>query len=155
MIREAEPKDIKAIMRLLHQVNDVHADGRPDLFIKGGTKYTPQEVERIIDDPTTPIFIFADENDEVAGYCFCIIQDHTQERNLTPIKTLYIDDLCIDAERRGQHIGRRIYDYVRNYAKTNGFHNVTLNVWVCNPSAVGFYESLGLTPFKIGMEEIL
>jgi len=31
MIRKADIEDIPALLALLHQVNDVHADGRPDL----------------------------------------------------------------------------------------------------------------------------
>ena len=31
----------------------------------------------------------------------------------------------------------------------------TLNVWSCNPSALRFYESMGLVPQKICMEQIL
>ena len=42
-----------------------------------------------------------------------------------------------------------------DYAKKNGFYNVTLNVWNCNPSAMKFYESMGLVPYKVGMEKIL
>jgi len=32
---------------------------------------------------------------------------------------------------------------------------VTLNVWSCNPSALAFYESMGMKVQKIGMETIL
>ena len=100
MIRRAEKKDIPAIMRMLHQVNDVHAEGRPDLFVKGHTKYTETEVERIIADEATPVFVSTDENDTAVGYGFCIVHDHTKDKHLAPIKTLYIDDICIDSEHR-------------------------------------------------------
>lgn len=155
MIRRAETKDLDAIMSLLHQVNDVHAEGRLDLFVKGHTKYTPEETLQVIENPMSPVFVFVNDEKMVEGYCFCIIQDHTNERHLAPIKTLYIDDLCVDENSRGKHIGSKLYSHVRDYAKANGFHNITLNVWTCNPSASRFYESIGLRPYKIGMEEIL
>lgn len=157
MIRIALPQDLDRIMDLLHQVNDVHAEGRPDLFIKGHAKYTEAEVLEIISNPMTPVFVYVDENDKntVNGYCFCIVQDHTLDKHLAPIKTLYIDDLCVDTRCRGQHIGRSLYQYVKLYAKLEGFHNITLNVWCENPSAIKFYEHLGLRPYKIGMEERL
>lgn len=155
MIRRAETKDLDAIMSLLHQVNDVHAEGRPDLFVKGHTKYTPEETLQVIENPMSPVFVFVNDEQMVVGYCFCIIQDHTNERHLAPIKTLYIDDLCVDGNSRGKHIGSQLYNHVRCYAKANGFHNITLNVWTCNPFASHFYESIGLRPYKIGMEEIL
>ncbi|MDE6535043.1 MAG: GNAT family N-acetyltransferase [Muribaculaceae bacterium] len=154
-IRPARYSDAKAIMELLRQVNDVHADGRPDLFIHGKTKYREEELAGIIDNPLTPIFVGETEGGEIAGYCFCMVQDHTESNNLRPIKTLYIDDLCIDECSRGQHIGQKIYDYVKEYARDNGFYNLTLNVWSCNPGAIRFYESLGLKPLKIGMEALL
>ena len=155
MIRKAKKTDIPSIMNLLHQVNDVHAEGRPDLFVKGHTKYDSNEVAGIIDNPATPVFVYVDDNDTVKGYCFCMVQDHTEEKHLAPIKTLYIDDLCVDENARGENLGSRLYEYVKSYAKENGFHNITLNVWSKNLGAIKFYEHLGLCPFKIGMEEIL
>ena len=74
---------------------------------------------------------------------------------MTDIKTLYIDDLCVLENHRGQHVGTQIYEYVLNVARENGCYNVTLNVWECNPSAKKFYEKCGLQVQKIGMEIIL
>ncbi|MDE7420767.1 MAG: GNAT family N-acetyltransferase, partial [Muribaculaceae bacterium] len=118
-------------------------------------RYEPDEVAHIIANPLSPIFVYEDESGVVEGYCFCIVEDHTDSKHLMPIKTLYIDDLCVNAECRGKHIGTRLYNFVKEYAKENGFYNITLNVWQCNPSAMKFYESIGLTPLKVGMEEIL
>ena len=74
---------------------------------------------------------------------------------LTDIKTLYIDDLCVDEALRGKHIGKELYEAALVLAKDNGCYNLTLNVWSCNPSALKFYESQGLMPQKICMEKIL
>ena len=74
---------------------------------------------------------------------------------LKPFKTLYIDDLCVDEDKRGMHIGRQLYDYVVEFAKVAGCYNLTLNVWSCNTGAMKFYEKCGLVPQKVGMELIL
>ena len=71
---------------------------------------------------------------------------------MTDIKTLYIDDICVDEAFRGTGVGKSLFQYVKKYAKAENFYNITLNVWTCNPGAVKFYESLGLIPQKIGME---
>lgn len=154
-IRQANEFDIPAIMNLLHQVNDIHADGRPDLFLQGQTKYDVEDLKQILSDPLTPIFVGIDSAGHLAGYCFCIVEDHSGSNNMAPVKTLYIDDLCVDQSQRGKHVGRTIYDAVKDYAKDHGFYNITLNVWCCNPGAMKFYESLGMKPLKIGMETIL
>lgn len=155
MIRKAENKDIEDVMRLLVQVNDVHAEGRPDLFIKGHTKYTPEELKKIFADPATPVFVETDDTGRVLGYCFCMMQDNTADTHRRPIKTLYIDDLCVDEACRGMHVGRRLYDYVKEYAKSEGCYNLTLNVWQRNESAMSFYRSQGLISQKTCLETIL
>ncbi len=155
MIRRAKNKDISKILELLVQVNMVHHIARPDLFNGPATKYTAEELEEILKDDSRPIFVSTDENDVVEGYAFCIFQQHVGDNILTDIKTLYIDDLCVDENIRGKHIGRGLYEYVLAFAKEQGCYNVTLNVWAGNDSAMAFYEKCGLKTQKVGMEKIL
>ncbi len=154
MIRRAVCKDIPRIMDLLMQVGMVHHQGRPDLFRGHATKYTPEELSAIIADDKTPVFVSTDDADAVQGYAFCIFQQ-PGSHILTNIKTLYIDDLCVDETLRGRHIGQGLYRHVLAFAKESGCYNVTLNVWACNESAMRFYEKCGLKPQKVGMETIL
>lgn len=154
MIRLAIEKDIPKLLDLLSQVDMVHHKGRPDIF-KIGTKYSADELKALLKDEKRPILVCVDENDNVMGYCFCVFQRHINNSVLTDIKTLYIDDLCVDEKLRGKHIGRQLYEAAVRLAKENDCYNLTLNVWSCNQSAMRFYESLGLKPQKIGMETIL
>ena len=157
-IRRAQPKDIPELHDLLSQVLEVHHAGRPDLFKAGTQKYTNNELGQIIVDDSRPIFVAIDEFEapgKVLGYAFCIHQEHPNDNILTDIRTLYIDDLCVDQHARGKHVGTQLYHYVLDYARDYGCYNVTLNVWTCNESARQFYEKLGLVPQKIGMEYIL
>ncbi len=154
MIRRAMEKDILKIGDLLSQVDLVHHNGRPDIF-KIGRKYSDEELTLILNDESRPILVSVNENDEVMGYCFCIFQQHINNPVLTDIKTLYIDDLCVDEKLRGKHIGKELYEAAVKLAKDTGCYNLTLNVWSCNPSAMRFYEAQGLAPQKIYMERIL
>ena len=154
MIRRAEEKDIPKISDLLRQVCLVHHNGRPDIF-KVGRKYTEEELSTILTDEKRPILVSVDENDAVMGYCFCIFEQHEESTVLTDIKTLYIDDLCVDEALRGRHIGKELYEAALSLARESGCYNVTLNVWSCNPSAMRFYERQGLVPQKTYMELIL
>ena len=154
MIRYAMKKDIAKMSDLLLQVDLVHHNGRPDIF-KVGRKYSEDELEKLLQDETRPILVCVNEADEVLGYCFCIFQQHKDNSVLTDIKTLYIDDLCVDEALRGRHIGKALYEAALDLARKEGCYNLTLNVWSCNPSAIGFYEALGMKPQKIGMELVL
>lgn len=154
IIRRAINTDIPTLDKLLYQVNNIHNETRPDLFIANKKKYNDEELLRIISNNETPIFV-AEENGEVLGYAFCIHKYMPKGGNMTNIKTLYIDDLCIDENARGKGIGKMLYNYVLDYAKQNGFYNISLNVWAENKSAIGFYEKIGLKVQKIGMEKII
>lgn len=154
-IRRAKEQDMDGINKLLLQVCLIHHKGRPDLFKYGAKKYTDEELKAIINDDSRPIFTAIGENGAVLGYAFCIFQQHTDNNILTDIKTLYIDDLCVDEAIRGKHIGKKLYGHVLAYAKEKGCYNVTLNVWSCNESAMKFYQACGLKPQKVGMEIIL
>lgn len=154
-IRLAKSKDIDGINKLLMQVLDVHHKGRPDLFKGNVKKYTDEQLIEIINNPAKPIFVCVDECEKVMGYAFCVFQQHINNNILTDIKTLYIDDLCVDENIRGKHIGSSLYSHVLNYAKEQGCYNVTLNVWSLNEGAIKFYEKCGMKPQKIGMETIL
>ena len=155
IIRRAEEPDIPGINHLLYQVCKVHQEGRPDLFTDGGKKYNDDELREIIRDDERPIFVGVDEDGRVLGYAFCVFERYDGTGAMTRRATLYIDDLCVDEQIRGQHIGTQIYDAVIEFAKQSGCYNVTLNVWCCNPSAMKFYEARGLKPLKIGMETVL
>ena len=155
IIKRATENNLKGINKLLEQVLMVHHNGRPDLFKAGAKKYTDTELCEILRDDKRPIFVALDAEENVLGYAFCIFKQEIGNNILTDIKTLYIDDLCVDEELRGQHIGTALYDFVKDFAKSEGCYNITLNVWACNEDAHKFYEKCGLVPQKYGMEDIL
>ncbi len=153
-IERATAADTKDILRLLGQVLEVHHKGRPDIFKTGAVKYTEDELGDLLIDEKRPIIV-AKNDTRVLGYAFCIIKETENDNILKDMKTLYIDDLCVDENERGAGIGRALYEHVRNYAKEIGCYNLTLNVWECNEAAKRFYEAMGLVPRNTLMETVL
>ena len=131
-IRRATAADIPQIDELLRQVLEVHHAGRPDLFKGGVKKYTDEELKAILANDQTPVFVAVapSANDGTDA-------EHNADSPAT------------------DHVGSTLYRYVLDFARQSGCHNVTLNVWACNPKAQAFYERMGLTPYHIGMEQVL
>lgn len=154
-IRLMTEKDIDRVEELLLQVNMLHHKGRPDIFKGPASKYSREDLLEKIEDEKNPVFVSVDENDLVEGYVFCESRQIREDSIRTDIKSLYIDDLCVDESIRGSGIGKSLYEYVKTYAKKNGFYNLTLNVWACNSKALAFYEKCGMQVQKIEMESIL
>ena len=153
MIRRASKSDVKRIIELLHQVNMVHHVIRPDLFKPHTTKYNEQEIEAMLSDDSKPIFV--NDDGEVRGYAFCQITEVRDNQLLEDDKVLYIDDICVDENARGKHVGKALYEYVRDYARSIGCHHITLNVWEGNDAALSFYRNMGMQVQKTTMETIL
>ena len=130
---------------LLSQVLTVHAEGRPDLFRAGTRKYTDEELLALFADDARPVFVAVD----------CAVQDYRGSNNMQPILSIYVDDICVDEASRGRHVGTALYRHVLDYARELGCHNVTLNVWECNPGARAFYEAMGMTVQKTCLEQVL
>lgn len=154
-IRKAIEKDVDALYQLLTDVQQLHADGRSDIFIGGTTKYTKEQISKIIANDNTPVFVAVDQSDLAIGYAFCLIEQTGGTFNLNAIKNFYIDDLCVQKEYRGKGIGKAIYNYLLTVAKEYGCYHLTLNVWHLNENALKFYQKLGMKPLKTTMEQII
>ncbi len=153
-IRRAENRDIDGIMSLLYQVAEIHHKGRPDIFKGGCAKYTKEELSGLIADAATPILV-AVENGKVLGHAFCVYKYTGDNGVLVNNKSMYIDDICVDENSRGKHIGSKLCKAVTKLAEENGCYNVTLNVWCLNGSAIEFYKAMGFKEQKIVMETVL
>lgn len=154
-IRRAAEKDIDRINELLGQVLEIHAGIRPDIFIPGTTKYTNAELEEMMKDDDKPIYVAVDDEDYVMGYAFCQIRKQPFSNNMIQFDTMFIDDLCVDAELRGRYVGEALFVFVKEEAKRRNCYDVTLNVWEGNNSARHFYDKMGLKVKESQLEIIL
>lgn len=154
-IRKAEEKDIPRIIELLGQVLQIHADIRPDIFIPGTTKYTVCELRELLKNEAKPVYVAVNEADVCQGYAFCQLKKQPFSNNMIQFRSLFIDDLCIDKQACGQHIGECLFEYVKQEAKKLGCYEVTLNVWTGNTPAEKFYEKMGMKTKERQMEYIL
>lgn len=154
IIRKATKEDISSIILLLHEVNDVHAMGRPDLFKFGSTKYNKEDLEVILEADETKVYL-ACEEEKVLGHVFFAIEETEESESRVGHKTLYIDDICVKEDARGQRVGEALYKEVKRLAKELVCDRITLHVWECNPGARVFYEKMGMKEMYRAMEEVL
>ena len=153
MIRLTTTNDIPRLLELLHQVNMVHYERRPDIFKPHTTKYTAEQLQDLLTQPDKAIFVYEDEG--VQGYAFVQMEDVHDDILLQDMRTLYIDDICVDEQARGKHVGKQLFEHVRAYAEKLGCGAITLNVWEGNDAAMAFYRKLGMSVRKTCMEMMI
>ncbi len=144
-IRKAEKKNIKKIMDLLNQILEIHAEIRPDIFIGGTSKYTREQLKKIIKNPATPIYVALD-GEELVGHVFCAFTEYPETNDTYGYKSVHIDDFCVDENYRGKGVGRALFEHVKAQAEYNGCREITLNVWKGNAGAEKFYDAIGFKP---------
>lgn len=154
-VRKADIEDIPAILGLLSEVSRVHHEGRPDLF-RSGQKYDGPALTRLLADDRYCILVAVDTSTgELYGHAICIFRETPGDRTHEPLRTLYLDDLCVSSASRGQGVGRLLVKAVRCIAEMYGCYNVTLAVWAFNERAERFYTSCGFRPQYVEMEMIV
>ena len=151
IIRRATVDDAEGILALLGQVEAIHQKGRPDLFLEHGTKYTAAELFEIMTDAERPIFVAA-VGERVVGYIFGIITETRDSTMLVDMKTIHLDDVCVDESCRGMGIGGLLMEYVIAWAKSVGCNRMDLDVWEFNDGARRFYEKYGFVTQKRRMD---
>ena len=154
-VRRALPEDYDVIGRLLFEISAQHRKGRPDLFSAASTKYDRNAYLELLRDEREIIFSACTNDGRVVGYMICKLIEQNSNPVLCDIKTLYIDDLCVDSDFRACHVGQHLMDAAEEYARKIGCHNLTLNVWEFNESARAFYDKLGYSTQRRYMEKVL
>ena len=61
---------------------------------------------------------------------------------------LYLEDLFVKPEERGQGVGRQLLRYLARLAKEKGCWRIEWAVLHWNESAIGFYRKLGAIPME-------
>lgn len=150
-IRKANINDVNGINALLYQVQDVHANGRPDIFIKGTKKFKDEELIELLNGNDLIFYVY-EANKKILGYICIKIIIESESFSKYARKELYIEDLCVDENYRHQGIAKELYDYIIELAKKEGCSHITLNVWEVNKNAKEFYKKMGMNPLKTIME---
>ena len=71
---------------------------------------------------------------------------------LFDMKTIHLEDVCVDEACRGTGIGGALMEYVTDWAKANGCDHMDLDVWEFNEGARRFYERWGFATQKRRMD---
>lgn len=150
-VRLAKEQDMDQINELRRQVNDLHTEGRPDVFRPGFGKDIQDYLHVIRNDPEREIVV-AELNGKITGFA---VLHHTRkpenpfmyERDL-----LDIDEFGVDCGHRRQGIGSAIMAFIREYAREKGFRRIELNMWEFNQDALAFYEAAGFATYRRYME---
>jgi len=153
MIRYAAIQDQGPINALRRDVNDLHTQGRPDIFKPGFSREFQDHVLPYLRRENGYAAV-AEREQRIAGmvmvdYILRPENPYTLERRF-----VHIAEICVHPDFRRQGVGEQLLDFVKSDARAQGFRRIELDVWAFN-DALSFYEKEGFTTFRRFMELFL
>lgn len=131
--------DYEEVNKIAIQVQNLHVDWRPDLFLRTDEVISKEYFKSLIDNKY--IFVAKEEN-EILGYVSIYISER-QNPIMRYRKILDIDALGVDEKYRGRGIGTKLLEYIKELAKKENCTDLHLTVNEENAGAIKLYETFG------------
>lgn len=151
MVRLATKEDIKRVNELRKQVNDVHCEGRPDMFQPGFAKEIQNLAYEMIESEDRDILVAVRDGVicgfACVGYVVRPVSPYMKER-----KFYHVDEFGVDQAYRRQGVATELFEFIKQEAKQKGFERIELDVWGFNEDAIKFYESVGFLTMRKYLE---
>ena len=150
-IRFAVRDELEQVNRIRKQVNELHVSGEPAIFKDGFSKELSDYIYTVFADPLKKIAV-CESNGTISA--FAVLHHITKPENpfMHVRDYLDIDEFGVDAACRRKGIATEMIRFIREYAKSEGFSRIELNMWEFNRDALAFYEAVGFSTYRRYME---
>ncbi len=143
-------RDKAAVNALRREVNDLHVQGRPDIFKPGFGPVIRDHVDVYLN--TENGYAAVEERDgQIAGMVLVDYIDRPESPYNLARRFVHIAEICVDHRFRRCGVGRRLMEFVKADAREKGYPRIELDVWAFN-DALSFYEAEGFTTFRRYLE---
>ena len=146
-VRPAKRDELERVNELRRMVNEVHVQGRPDIFRSGFCEELERHVVEAFDDENSDVVV-ALADGGIAG--FATVQyirrpesPYSLARDFYRVEEFGVDEAC---RRRG--VATALVDYMKNDAREKGFGRIELDAWAFNEGALTFYENAGFKVYR-------
>lgn len=149
MIRKADENDIPQLAALFRQLHEHHIKIAPDSHRMPFEGYFEMKLRTLLEEGMQ---IFTEELDGVLVSYAAVNIFERERAERTYAKILYIEHFAVAENARRQGCGKRLFEFLKDYANENGCDLIQLGAAAKNAEALSFYESMGMTPRTIRLE---
>ena len=147
-IRMAEAADYVAMEKIMLEVHALHVGWRPDIYKKTDIVYSSACFEKLVSE--NRIYV-AERNGQVIGH-MTFLRRHIESDKQVARNVLYIDDLAVLEDDRGQGIGTALLNAARDLVREERLDGLELQVNARNLPARKMDEKYGFTEKSINLE---
>lgn len=151
MIRYATREELERVNELRKIVNEVHCNGRPDIFKDGFCKELQDFIYTLWESDNSDVIVALRDN-EICGFaCVDYVEKSESPYNLAR-RFYHINEFGVDEKYRRQGVATELFDFIKKEATAKKFDKIELDMWEFNDDALKFYESVGLVTYRRFME---
>lgn len=150
-IRFARRDELDEVNRIRLQVNDLHVNGRPDIFRAGFCDELKNHVYERFDAEDSDVIV-ALKNQEIVGFASLEYIKRPESAYCLARSVYRVEEFGVDENHRRKGIGKKLIEWIGEDARQKGFDRVDLDMWQFNESALKFYESIGFSTYRRYME---
>ena len=150
-IRPASEADLPAVNRLRAQVNEVHVQGRPDIFKPGFGAALQNHLTVYFHSETNGVLV-AEAGDQIVGFAMVAYIDRPASDYNLPRRFYHVAEFGVDPAWRRRGVASALVQSMQADARARGFHKIELDVWAFNEGALAFYEAMGFQTYRRFME---
>ena len=146
-VRYARRNELEEVNRLRKQVNEVHVNGRPDIFKAGFCQQLRDHVYDNFDSGDSDIIV------ALAGGTVCgFAAVRYVKRSETPFsyeRSYYmIEEFGVDENYRRKGVAAGLIGFCKEEARAKGYKRMELDYWAFNEAAEKFYEQAGFKVYR-------
>ncbi len=154
IVRFAKESELDRVNELRKQVNDIHVEGKPDVFKPGFGQELRDFVKVIWNDPEQEIVV-AEDDGVICGFAVLHHINKPENPFMKERDFIDIDEFCVDKDHRRKGAASEMVLFIKEFAKEKGFSRIELNMWEFNQDALAFYEAAGFKTFRRYMEMMI
>lgn len=150
-VRYAARDELARVNDIRAMVNQVHVNGRPDIFRPDFCEELRQHIYQKFDADDSDVII-AVINDVICGYAVAEYIDKPLSPYSLARRYYRIEEFGVDEAYRRRGVARAMIDFCKNEAARMRFPRIELDMWEFNQSALAFYEKMGFQTYRRYME---
>lgn len=151
MVRFAEEKDLDRVNELRKQVNDIHVEGRPDVF-KAGFGSEMRDFAKVIISGKNSNIIVAERSGVICGMAFVDYVNKLETPFGNARRFYHVQEIAVDVKYRRQGVAKELLEFMIADAKKRNLGKIELDVWEFNDSAIEFYQAAGFRQTRRWLE---
>lgn len=150
-VRMAKRNELERVNELRKMVNDVHVNGRPDVFRPGFNEELRNHVYDKYDASDSDVIV-AVADDVICGFAVVEYIDRPQSPYNNPRRFYHVEEFGVDEKVRRKGVATAIVSFMKEDARKRGFSKIELDMWEFNDGALSFYEKAGFRTYRRYMD---